>query len=178
MPIRQVPQIYWYALVGIPLLIAVALTTRLLGFTGEEIGLRLRAWRCQVAIALSGVPLSLVAFWIMRPTPLFAEPRWYDWVLGAVILLVFTGFAEEVLYRGLLQAAAGDMPGLLAVLYSSVVFTIMYIGTLSLGYVLFVQVMSLFFGWCVLRTRSIWGVVLAHGITNIGLLLLWPYVWS
>jgi membrane protease YdiL (CAAX protease family) len=40
----------------------------------------------------------------------------------------------------------------------------MYMGSLSLSYVLFIGLVGLFFSWCVKRTGSIWGVVLAHSL--------------
>jgi len=46
----------------------------------------------------------------------------------------------------------------------------------SLLDVLFVGVVGLFFGWVVHRTRSLLGVTLAHGLTNIILFLVMPFV--
>jgi membrane protease YdiL (CAAX protease family) len=35
---------------------------------------------------------------------------------------------------------------------------------------------GLFFGWVVQRTRSLLGVTLSHGLTNIVLFLVMPYL--
>ena len=176
-PIREIPLIYWYAMIGVPLLLAVALTKRLLSLSWIDLGLRSGSWLPQILIALSGLPLSLLAFFILRPNPLIATFAWREVTVGAIILLIFTGFTEELMFRGLLQQVASEAFGRVGLFYSSAVFTIMYIGSLSWGYVLFIGLLSLFFGWCVHRTGSIWGVALAHGVLNIGMAFVWPFVW-
>jgi membrane protease YdiL (CAAX protease family) len=177
MPIKEVPQIYWYAMIGIPLLVAVTLTARLLKLSWTEIGLRLYSWRSQIFIACSGLPLSLTAFLLFRPATLITKFNWHDLVIGSVILLTFTGFTEEIIFRGLLQQVTTKIYGRVGVLCSSLLFAIMYIGSLSLSYIIFMGLTGLFFSWCVERTRSLWGVVLAHSILNIGMLLVWPLIW-
>ncbi len=177
MPIREVPQIYWYAMVGVPLLLAVTLTARLLDLSRNSLGLRLPSWRPQMAITSSGLPLSLAAFILLRPEPLIAGLDWRDVAIGSLILMIFTGFTEEIIFRGILQQVANEILGPAGVLCSSILFATMYIGSLSLSYMLFIGLVGLFFGWCVNRTGSIWGVVLAHSILNIGMILVWPFLW-
>ena len=171
---RQVPQIYWYAIVGLPLLVAAGMTARLLDLSWRQIGLRPRAWLLQLLIALSGLPLGLGAFLLLRPQPLDGVADWHALLIGSAILLIFTGFTEEVIFRGLLHHIAIDLFGRVGLFYSSALFAIMYIGSLSPTYILFIGLVGLFFGWCVDRTHSIWGVALAHGLLNIGLILMWP----
>ena len=174
MPIKQVPYIYWYALVSIPLLLAIAFTIRLLALAGREIGLCIPSWPRQIFIAFLGLPLSALAFLLLHPSPFMARPAWPDYAIGAAILLLGTGFTEELLFRGLLQPIAVAILGRTGLLCTIALFTIMYMGAPSWGYILFVGVVGWLFSWCVERTRSIAGVSLAHGILNIGLLLGWP----
>ncbi len=178
MPVNQVPQIYWYAMIGIPFLVAVALTARLLDFSWIQHGLRLPSRSAQVWVALSGLPLSIVAYFILRPKPLIAGAHWGDIAIAVVILVLFTGLSEEVFFRGMLLGTATELSGQRnGMLYSSALFAIMYIGSLSLSFVLFAGIVGVFFSWCVSRTGSIWGVVLAHAAISIGMLLVWPVVW-
>ncbi|MGI8589174.1 MAG: CPBP family intramembrane glutamic endopeptidase [Chloroflexia bacterium] len=177
MPVRQLPMIFWHALIGAPLLLAVWLAVRLLGLHPTDLGLRrASAWR-QVLIAASGIPLSVAGYLVLRPQPpipAFSLP----WVSGgAVILFVFSGFVEELLFRGLLQRVAGEIFGRAALLYSAAAFVVLYTGSSSLGYLLLISLTGLFFGWCVERTGAIWGVTAAHGLMLAGMALLWPYTW-
>jgi membrane protease YdiL (CAAX protease family) len=176
MPVRFVPAIYWYVLINLPLLLAIFLAAQLLRATPRELGLRMRAWPTQLAIAVVGVPLGLAAFLILRPAPLvrLSTLDAPHLVSGAAILLVFVGFTEELLFRGLLQREAEVVFGRLGLAFSSLLFAIMYIGSQSVGYVLFMGLVGLFYGWCVRRTGSIWGAALSHGLLAIGLVLIWP----
>ncbi|MBU4361488.1 CPBP family intramembrane metalloprotease, partial [bacterium] len=63
--------------------------------------------------------------------------------------------------------------GILAV---SIVFASLHIGHLSLIDVIFVFGVAIFFSIIVLKTNSIIGVALAHGITNVALYLIWPFI--
>jgi membrane protease YdiL (CAAX protease family) len=96
-------------------------------------------------------------------------------LVGAVILTVFAASTEEVLFRGLLQHVVTDICPRSGVLWSAFLFASMYIGSLSVGYVLFMGLVGLFFGWCVRQTGSLWGVILAHGGLIVGLVCVWPF---
>jgi membrane protease YdiL (CAAX protease family) len=173
-PIRQVLQIYWYAMIGGPLLIAVALTIRLLALSPASLGFRRGSWTSQILLAATGLPLSIAAFFILRPKPIIPSLNGVDIIIGSLILVVFAGFTEEVIFRGLLQHVVREALGRLGLLYSSALFAIMYSGSLSGRYVLFMGAVGLLFSWGVDRTGSLWGVVVAHGILNVGQLLVWP----
>jgi membrane protease YdiL (CAAX protease family) len=177
LPVKQVPQIYWYALVGVPVLVAAALTVRLLGFSRTGLGLRVYAWPPQVMIALHGIPLGLAAFLIARPEPLTPGFEWQNTAIGSVILVIFVGFTEEIVFRGLLQQVMAEGFGRAGLVYSSILFAAMYMGSLSPSYVIFMGLVGLFFSWCVYRTASLLGVALAHSIMIIGMLLVWPVFW-
>jgi membrane protease YdiL (CAAX protease family) len=176
MPVREVAEIYRYALVGVPLLIAAAVVATVVGAKPLVASLRRWSWRAQGSIALSGIPLSLAAFVIARPDPIIDGLDWERLLLGSVILLVFSGFAEEVIFRGLVQRSVSLVFGRGSVVWSTLLFTIVYIGASPPVYILFVAVLGLAFGWFVARTRSLLGVGIAHGLLNVGLILVWPGV--
>lgn len=177
MPVRPIPQIYWYALVGAPLLLAGILVVRLLDLPKAGLGLQLSSPFAQGLIALSGVPLGIAAFWILEPRPIVPVSNWGMVLIASAILAVFSGFAEEFIFRGLLQQVAGEaFGGRVAVLCSTIVFAAMYVGSLSLIYLAFIGLVGLFFGYCAHKTRSIWGVTLAHSVMNILLIVVWPAV--
>ena len=177
-PVREVPQIYWYALIGMPLLVAVFVTQHILRLSWDRLGLGLNSWPLQALIALSGLPLGLAALLLFRPAPLYVASTWSDIAIGSVIIIIFTGFTEEIIFRGVLHQVAKEIFGRIGIFYCSALYTIMYIGSLSLSYMLFMGLIGLYFGWCVNRTRSLWGVIFAHSILNIGMFFVWPLLWS
>jgi uncharacterized protein len=176
MPIRDVPPIFWYGLIGAPLLLAALLTARRLGYSAVQLGLTLRSPLAQLAIAFTGLPLSILAFWLLRPEPVVPDANILLLASGVLILTIFTGFLEEFIFRGLLQYAVTDVFGAAGLFYSIALYVVLYLGTLSLPYILFMGLLGIFFSWCVQKTGSIWGVVVAHSIFSVGLLLIWPLI--
>jgi hypothetical protein len=177
LPLAGFPQIAWYFIVSVPLFVAAFLVRRILGYTRAEIGLRIGSLPIQLLIGLTGLTFGYVEYRILAPAPLAASFTWQDLVLPALILLVSTGFLEEVIFRGLMQRAGQQALGRAAsILYVSVVFAVLHTGYKSLLDVVFVFVVAVFFGWIVARTQSLLGVTLAHGLTNIMLFLVMPYL--
>jgi hypothetical protein len=177
MPLLQFPFTYWYLVIGAPLLLAVWLVFRLIGYTRQEVGLAFgRRLPLQIAVALSGVALGYLEYKILKPAPLVESFSLQTIWLPAFILLVFTGFLEELIFRGLMQRASQPTIGKLGVLYISILFAVLHIGYRSLTDILFVFLVGLYFGLIVTRTRSIFGVTLAHGLTNIALFLVFPFL--
>lgn len=175
-PVRDLPQIYWYAVTGAPMLVALALTGSFFGagWSRETFAL---AWsRTQALIGVAGLPLGLIAYLVLRPERL--EPHLTPALFagGLLILIPFNALMEELLFRGALQRVLVDVFGDVGVAATAVVFMTTYLGTRSPAYVVLVGLIGFAFGRCVRRTGSLAGVVVAHALTSIGLLLVWPYV--
>ena len=145
---------------------------------GNSIGLSLsrRAFPTQLLIGISGLLLGYIEYLILRPEPLVAELRWEIFLLSALILLIFTGLLEEIIFRGLMQTSAIQNLGRLGILYVATLFTIMHFGYRSLIDVLFVFMVAVVFGFIVHRTGTLAGVSLSHGLTNISLYLIFPFL--
>ncbi len=75
-----------------------------------------------------------------------------------------------------MQRAAERTLGRYNILYVSLVFAALHIGYKSVLDVVFVFVVAFFFGWVVNRTSNLLGVTFAHGLTNITLFLLTPFL--
>jgi len=175
MTVKGVPLSVEYALVGLPVLGATAWVAKLVG-PRRLLG-RLSAWSWQQAgIGMCGVPLGLLAFLIFRPHPLGTDPSVAQIIWGSLIVVVFVGFLEEVIFRGLLQDALIDLYGRSGIAWGSLLFAIAYLGVHPATYVLFAAAVGLAFGWVVERTDSLLGVILAHSLLAIGLILVWPRV--
>jgi hypothetical protein len=176
LPLADLPLLYWYPITSIPLFAAVLIAAPTLGFGRAALGLSLRRWGLQLVIGLSGITFGVFEYLILRPEPLVSTLEWTDLLWPALILLVSTGLLEELIFRGLLQRAAIDLLGIWGIGFVAILFAVLHTGYRSLPDVLFVAVVGLFFGWVVHRTRSLLGVTLAHGLTNILLFLIMPFV--
>ncbi|MDY6907604.1 MAG: CPBP family intramembrane glutamic endopeptidase [Chloroflexota bacterium] len=175
-PLVEFSQIYWYAIIAVPLLIAAFTVVAMLRYRLDEVGLTFKRLRLQLLVATSGIPFGVAEYYILRPEPLVAGLSWGMVLLPALILLVGTGFVEEFIFRGVMQRSAGQAMGRWGWVYVAVMFAVLHTGYLLILDIVFVFVVGLFFAWIVIRTRSLLGVTLAHGITNILLYLVIPFV--
>jgi uncharacterized protein len=174
MPLPTFPFVYWYFVVGGPLLISAFLATRLAGLNLNRIGLHWRGLPLQILVGLTGLGLGYLEYLILRPEPLADALTLRAIWLPALVLLVFTGLLEEIIFRGVMQHTALRSLGRAGFLYVAVVFAVLHFGYHSLLDVAFVFAAALFFGWVVLRSGSLIGVTLSHGLTNISLFLVFP----
>ena len=179
MPFWLTDQTMHFALVNLPLIAAAIVAARLLGYGRRELGLRLGFLPWQLAILATGPLIGYLERLIIQPPALAADLSLQAVWWPALSLLLFTGFSEELLFRGVLQTAAvralGARWGIVTV---ALLFGILHIGWQSALDVAFVTVVGLFFGWAVYRTRSILGVTFAHGIANIVLFIVLPNLGS
>lgn len=176
LPLTAWPQISWYFAASIPLFGGIMLIIQQESWSREELGFTLDNLPLQAVVMLGGLALGWMEYVILQPEPLVSELTWQAIWLPALILLICTGYFEELLFRGLLQSAAisviGYWPGLL---FQAALFAVLHIGYASIIDVIFVFLVGFLFGLVVARTHSLLGVTLAHGLTNIGLFLLWPF---
>lgn len=176
LPLRSLPQLAWYPVVAIPLLIGAWLVVRQLGLGRAELGLRRGNLALQLGLVSLGVLLGAGEYFILAPRPQFIEPTALALGLAALNLLIFTGFSEELIFRGVLQSLGGPAIGRWALLYVSALFGVLHIGYLSVLDVVFVAGVGLLFAYLVRWTGSILGVTLIHGLTNTMLFLVMPQI--
>lgn len=176
LPLLDFPLLYWYFIISIPLFVATVLTIRVLGFSREQLGLTIRKVPVQLLLALTGIIFGVAEYYILRPEPLIANPTWGSMLVASVILMVSTGFAEELIFRGLIQRASIQALGRFGLLYVAVLFAVLHIGYRSIPDMILVFTVALLFGWVAEATWSLLGVTLAHGLTNIVLFLVMPFL--
>ena len=179
LPLGSFSGVWRYAVVAALLLVGEAIAMRAQGLRPADVGLRWR-WRdlpLQAFIGLLGVPLGLLWYALLKPTPLVtAIPPGAIWV-PAVVLLVSTGLPEELLFRGLLQRASGVAIGpWLGPLLITCLWTALRLGSASWPALGLTFVTGGVFALIAGLTGSIWGVSLANGLTNVVLFLLAPYL--
>jgi membrane protease YdiL (CAAX protease family) len=176
MPLANVPQLAWYPIVAAPLLIAASITIRQLRVSRVALGLRPGNPLLQLMVMGCGIGLGVAEYIILAPAPLITIVSWNAFALAALILAVCTGFIEELIFRGLLQALAAPALGRWALVYVSLLCGAMHIGHRSFLDVVLVFGVGLLFAQIVRWGGSILGVSLAHGLTNVTLFLIMPYL--
>lgn len=174
MPFSALPVWGWYPLVGGTILLATALTARALHYSWADLGLQRAQWVTQLLIALSGPPLGLMTYLLVKPDTynLVGSRSSPTDIAAAIVALLFAGLVEESLFRGLLQRATGG------IVWGSLLYGALYLGTLSPGLLLIMTLAGSFFSWCAARTGAIWGVILANGTLAATALVIWPLLLS
>lgn len=175
LPLNYFPSYAWYLLAGVPMLVATVTVMRLEGLKLKDVGITIRKPAIQFAIMFTGIPFGIMEYFILKPQPIVASLSVLNFVLLAVGFIVATGFVEELVFRGVLQNNAikvlGQKVGIVGV---TLVFAILHIGWLQILDVAFVFAIGLFFALLTLKTGSIVGVSLSHGLTNVFLFLVMP----
>jgi hypothetical protein len=175
MTVGDLPPTARYAIIGAPLLAAGLLAIYIGPF--RDLGPRLFAcsWKVQVPIGLAGIPLGLAAFAVAgRPAGLLDGSDWKRLALAAAVLLAFTGLAEELLFRGVVQDGLTRVLGGAGPAGAALLFGSTYLAVGPAAYAAFAAAAGFGFGLLVRRTESLLGVSIAHGLMNVGLLLVWP----
>jgi len=174
MPLARFRVIYWYLVTSIPLLVAAFLIAWVAGYTRKQIGVTRGNVGIQFLVGTSGLAFGWIEYLILRPERQAEALTLASLFVPALILMVCTGFSEELIFRGIMQRAAVESFGKMGWLYVAGIFAMMHMGHASWVDIPFVFGVSLFFSWGVSKTGSILGVSIAHGLTNVVLFLILP----
>ncbi len=178
MPLAKLPQTAWYPMVAVPILLGAWYIARQVGASRRDLGLVKGNLPLQLLLVGGGLGLGALEYAILRPRPMLLHYGAAEVIIGALSLIVFTGFNEELIFRGFLQALSGPIMGRLGPIYVSLLFGALHIGYLSVLDVAFVTAVGLLFSYVVRWGGSILGVTLMHGLTNSTLFILMPYLWA
>jgi membrane protease YdiL (CAAX protease family) len=174
LPLAQLDPAFRYVAAGVPMAIGGFLVARAAGFSLSQVGLEWRATKWQVRVVVVSVGLGFVEFLILRPQPLGPLPWTAAGYLPALSIGLFTGFPEELIFRGVMQTATRPFLGRWNWVYVSAIFAVLHLGYQSYVDVLFVFAVGLLYGWVFERTRSIIGVSIGHGVANVVLFFVAP----
>ena len=177
LPIKVVGGLMWFMAAAAFILGASYAIIKVQELKPEDVGLKLGDPKVQILIALSGVLLGALEYLILKPAPLISHLT-LEWVLiGGSILIISTGLAEELLFRGTIQGNAEKVFGnAYGLLFASLVFTAVHLVWNSIPDMVFIFAVALFYGYAFQKTRSISGVIFSHGIANTFLFLILPFL--
>ncbi len=175
-PLMQIQPLYWFPIIALPLFASAFTIMRSQGLSFKNVGFIWGNIPLQLTIALTGIFLGIVEFLILEPKPLIATFNLENLIFASIILIISTGLAEEILFRGIIQNNAQNVFGpYMGLLYASLLFTALHIGWASFYDLVFVFIVAVFYGYIFLKTRSILGITLSHGISNTFLFLIVPF---
>jgi membrane protease YdiL (CAAX protease family) len=173
--ILGISQYLWYIIASIPIIASIISVSKTINFSANDIGLNFNKPFIQFLVAISGIGLAIVDYWILKPAAWTDGLTIQEILFPAIVLLIFTGLIEELSFRGVIQRASGAL-GSYGWIFIAAVYAALQIWQGSILHCLFCFGVGLLFGWTVKKTRSISGVGAAHGFINIGLYLIFPHI--
>jgi len=123
-----------------------------------------------------GLVLAIVEYGVLRTGSLIPVLDLPNLLALAIVMFLFVGFGEELIFRFILQTrlqkSIGDWGG---VVLASVLFMTMHSGYSSVPYLFFVLVVGLILGYAFHRTKSLGLVTVIHGSINFFLFSFIPF---
>ncbi len=124
-----------------------------------------------------GIPLGIMEYFVLRTAPAFPSFEVKYLIRDAIYMLGFVGLGEELLFRGLIQRALITSFGFKWGLFgASFLFAVMHLSWRSVPELGFVFVAALSLGALYYKTGSLTAPIVAHGINNVMLVAVLPYL--
>ncbi|MBI3931312.1 MAG: CPBP family intramembrane metalloprotease [Chloroflexi bacterium] len=124
-----------------------------------------------------GIPLGIGEYLVLRPAPAFPSFEVKYLLRDAVYMFGFVGIGEELLFRGLIQRDLMDAFGLKwGLLGTAFLFAVMHLTWRSIPELGFVFGAGLILGILYYKTKSLVMPVVAHGVINVILVSVLPYI--
>lgn len=182
MPVTFFSRISWFLLISIPIFIATFACLRLQALRPKDVGLSLPQRKdipIEASVIIIALPLGIFEYSILKPAPLPIGSGVTNYIAPAFILLLCTGFLEELAFRGLLQRNAIKlMSKWWGILMVSTTFGVLHVGNLDLLDCLLAFSVGFIYSVVREKTGSIYGIGVSHGLINIILFLLAPVYYS
>ena len=124
-----------------------------------------------------GIPLGIGEYFVLYPAPAFPNFEVKYLLRDAVYMFGFVSIGEELLFRGLIQrdlmSVFGWKWGLLGTAF---LFAVMHLTWRSVPELSFVFGAGLILGILYYQTKSLVAPIVAHGVINVILVSVLPYV--
>lgn len=178
-PVTEIGPLYWLGILILPTLSACFIVMRNQNLNRGQAGLKKGNLPLQLVVGISGLAIGFIEYLILKPAAITSDLGIAYLIFASIIVIISSGLTEELIYRGIIQKRAENLMGKAwGIIFVSVLFTSQHIGWKSAPYLIFIFGISLIYGYVFHRTRSILGVSLSHGLSNVILFLILPLLVS
>ena len=178
MPIFFTMTLYWYPLIYSPMFIPIYILIKNQGITLKDLGFTTRYIFLYIpAAVLIGFIIGFVEYEILDPPYLLTNPSIANITALIIIMFVFVGVIEEIIFRSILQTRFEEAIGLWqGLILTSILFGIMHSGYGMIEELIFTTIVGFILGFIFQKTRSLPFVVVIHGTVNVFLFGFLPYL--
>lgn len=177
----SMPQFFTTTLLQYPLIYGVMFipiynTIKNQQISSKELGINFDKLHIYLPMAiLIGTIMAIIEYRIISPVALIDNIRFSNIALIAIIMIVFIGTVEEIIFRPILQTRLAKIFGLrYGILLSGAIFGIMHSTYGILNEILFATIFGIILGYIFHKTKSLPFTGTIHGVTNIMLFGILP----
>ncbi|MCX9084241.1 MAG: CPBP family intramembrane metalloprotease [Candidatus Methanoperedens sp.] len=166
----------WYSLIYGVMFLPIYIIINNQNMTLEDLGLNSRRLHLYLPAALLiGTAAALVERRIIDPIPLIDSMNISGLLMLTIVMFIFVGAVEELIFRSILQTRLEKVLGLKpAILLSGILFGIMHSNYGIVNEIIFASVFGIILGYIFQKTRSFPFILIIHGYANILLFGLIP----
>jgi membrane protease YdiL (CAAX protease family) len=177
LPLTGLTEAFGIVVVSVPLFITGVMVAKIVSITPTAMGFKICILHKQLLIALSGLPLGFIKFYIIQPDIKNISIAPVEILMWVIALIICVGLLEEFLFRGILFNVANKFLGYNKAMYfTSLLYAALTISSKSLLNVIYAFFISILFCRIFIWKESIVGISLAHGIINITFYLICPLI--
>ncbi len=168
----------WYPLVYGVMFLPIFLIIKNQQIKLKELGIDFRQLHIYLPAAFFiGTAAALLERRILNPVPLIENINIPNLMLISIVMFVFVGAAEELMFRSILQTRLEKALGLkYGIILSGSLFGIMHSNYGIMNEILFAAVFGVVLGYIFQRTRSFPFILVIHGTANVLLFGVLPIV--
>ena len=136
----------------------------------NDVGLVLKNIKLQIICIAAGGVIGYLEW-------KFIDPSGLELLIPAIPILTLCALTDELICRGLIQQSIdkAETNSFFAILLTSTLYTIFFISYFHAPELILIFLTSLFYGYVVLKSKSIVGVSLSHAMVNISCFVIFPY---
>lgn len=177
----SMPQFFTTTLIQYPLMYGVMFiplynTVKSQQISVKELGIDFKKMYIYLPVAvLIGIMMAIVEYRILSPVALIDNVRFSNIALITIIMIVFIGTVEEIIFGPILQTRLAKVFGLrYGILLTGVMFGIMHSTYGIVNEILFATIFGIILGYIFQKTKSLPFTVSILGVTNIMLFGILP----
>lgn len=176
MPIFFTQTLYVFPFIYGPIFISMYYLAKHQKFTRQELGLSYGKIYLYLPLSIIfGLVLGKIEYSIITVESMIPVPNMQNILIFSIIMIVFTGFAEELLFRSIIQTRLEQVIGSAGgLVITSLLFGAMHSGYGTVYEIIFTASAGFFLGYLFQKTRSLIFIAVTHGMINIFLFGLLP----